>query len=439
MNEATEYASHRRVWRLAGPIILSNISVPLVGAVDTAVMGHLDSPGYLGAIALGALVFSFLYWGFGFLRMGTTGFVARDYGRDNLRGIHDTALRALVLSLLLGLAIIVLQRPLNTLAFHLLEAPAKIESMASQYMLIRIWSAPATLMIYALTGILIGMHDTRGALVLQLVLNGSNVVLDLLFVPVLGFGIAGVAVASLMAEIAAAAVGLALLWRLLTAYRLEPRRIFEPAGLLALMRANADIFVRTLCLVFSFSWFTAQGARLGESVLAANAVLMNFQNIASHGLDGFAHAVEALGGSAYGARSRQRFRQAVLRTSQWAVAASALLGIVYLVFGEALVGLFSDLPGVTADALTYLPWLALLPIVSVWSYQLDGIFIGTSRTAEMRNAMLVSTLLYLAVLEYTVPALGNHGLWLALVVFMVLRAVTLLAYYPRVTRVLDQP
>ncbi len=430
--------SHAGVWRLAGPIILSNISVPLVGAVDTAVMGHLDGPHFLAAIALGALVFSFLYWGFGFLRMGTTGFVARDFGRNDTRGVHDTLTRALFLSLVFGCAVVLLQRPLNQLAFSLLEAGPEVESLASQYVLIRIWSAPATLMVYALTGVLIGLHDTRSALYLQLALNLTNVALDLLFVPVLGFGIAGAAAASLIAEYAAAGFGLFLLRRLIGAYPVQRTRLLDPAALLVLMRANADIFVRTLCLVFSFAWFTAMGARLGEAVLAANAVLMNFQNLTSHGLDGFAHAAEALGGSAYGARDRDRFRLAVRRTSAWAIATSIATGLVFFVFGDALIALFSDLPGVRADAAAYLPWLAVSPLISVWSFQLDGIFIGTSRTAEMRNAMLASTLGYLVVVQWTMTAFGNHGLWLGLMVFMVLRAATLMAYYPRILRSMDE-
>lgn len=430
--------SHAGVWRLAGPIILSNISVPLVGAVDTAVMGHLDGPHFLGAIALGALVFSFLYWGFGFLRMGTTGFVARDFGRGDTRGVHDTLTRALLLSILFGILVVLLQAPLNRLAFSLLESSREVESLASEYVSIRIWSAPATLMVYALTGVMIGLHDTRSALYLQLVLNLTNVALDLLFVPVLGFGISGVAAASVIAEYGAAGFGLYLLRRLIRAYPVERARLLDPAALTVLMRANGDIFVRTLCLVFSFSYFTALGARLGESVLAANAVLMNFQNIMSHGLDGFAHAVEALGGSAYGARDRERFRVAVRRTTQWAVSTSVAAGLIYIAFGDALIALFSDLPGVRADAAAYLPWLALSPLVSVWSFQLDGIFIGTSRTAEMRNAMLASTLGYLVVMQWTMAAFGNHGLWLGLMVFMVLRAATLMAYYPRILRSMDE-
>lgn len=426
--------SHGEVWRLAGPIILSNISVPMVGAVDTAVMGHLDGPHYLGAIALGAMVFSFLYWGFGFLRMGTTGFVALDHGRGDRRAIHDTLLRALLLASVLGIAIIALQLPLDRLAFALITASADTEALASEYVLIRVYSAPAVLAVYALTGVLIGMHNTRAALVLQLVLNLTNVALDLLFVPVLGFGIAGAAWASVIAEYAAAVCGLLLLRRLLLAYSLERARLLDPAALSLLLRANLNIFIRTLCLVFSFAWFTNAGARLGDAVLAANAVLINFLNVASYGLDGFAHAVEALGGSARGAGNLERFRGAVRRTTEWAFITGAAVSLAYLLFGESLVALFSDLPTVRRDALEYLPWLVAAPLVSVWSYQLDGIFIGTSRTAEMRNAMIVSTLGYLALVEVFMPVLGNHGLWLALMAFMLLRAVTLLAYFPRIVR-----
>ncbi|KAA3631110.1 MAG: hypothetical protein DWQ08_05295 [Proteobacteria bacterium] len=200
------------------------------------------------------------------------------------------------------------------------------------------------------------------------------------------------------------------------------------------MRAKCDIFIRTLCLVFSFAYFTALGARFGDAILAANAVLMNFQNIMAYGLDGFAHAVEALGGSAFGAGSRARFASAVVRTTAWAVGASVLTGLVFYALGEELIALFSDLPSVRHDASIYLPWLIASPLLSVLSFQLDGIFIGTGRTAEMRNAMIASLAGYVLIVQWTAPALGNHGLWLALMAFMLLRATTLLAYYPRILR-----
>lgn len=431
-NTTTDEITHRTVWGLAAPIMLSNISVPMVGAVDTAVMGHLDGPEYIGAVALGALVFSFLYWGFGFLRMGTTGFVARAHGRGDSREVHDTLLRAMLLGLAFGSLVVIFKVPLDRLAFGILAGSDAVESLASQYVSIRIFSAPATLCIYAMTGALIGLQDTRGALYLQLVLNLTNVALDFLFVPVLELGVTGVAMASLIAEYSAVVFGIYLLKDQLRAHPFDWSRLSDTKALGVLMRANFDIFIRTLCLVFSFSYFTALGARFGDAILAANAVLMTFVNITAYALDGFAHAVEALGGSAFGAGRVERFKNAVKRSTQWAGLTAIIAVLGYWLFGDQLIALLTNQATVQNDAAEYLPWLVVAPIISVWSFQLDGIFIGTSQTAQMRNAMLLSTIGYLLILQFTVPAFGNHGLWLGLMLFMVLRAITLGAYYPKI-------
>ncbi len=430
---------HRRVWRLAGPIILSNISVPLVGAVDTAVVGHLPGPEAIGAVALGALIFSFLYWGFGFLRMGTTGFVARAFGAGNWRDLSDIFLRVLLLALVLGLATIGLGPSLIEFALYLLDSSAGVEGLAADYALIRIWSAPAVLCVYAFTGIFIGLHNTRAAFVLQLVLNLANVLLDLVFVLGFGWGIEGVALASLIAEYLAMLLGFYLLRRQLARAiaDFDRTRLLDRAALARLFSANINIFVRTLCVLFAFSYFTAMGAKQGEVVLAANAILMHLQSIMAYGLDGFAHAVEALAGSAYGARDRILFRRAVVYTSLWGVLISVLAGLVYLVFGESIIGLFTSIDSVAATALLYLPWMVVSPLLSVWSFQLDGIFIGTGHTREMRNAMIVSLLAYLALLQATIPWYGNHGLFLGLMVFMLIRAASLLFYFPGIEAAMD--
>ncbi|CAD7841925.1 MAG: DNA-damage-inducible protein F [Olavius algarvensis Gamma 3 endosymbiont] len=424
--------SYRKVWRLAGPIILSNISVPLVGAVDTAVVGHLPEAQYIGAVALGALIFSFLYWGFGFLRMGTTGFVAQAYGAGNWRELSDTLIRALLLAVALGLLTIAVGWPLIEFALHLLQSSAAVESLARDYAHIRIWSAPAVLCVYVFTGVFFGLHNMRAAFVLQLVLNISNMLLDLLFVLGFGWGVEGVALASLIAEYLAMLVGFYLLrYQIKNALRSFSRaRLLERAALAKLFQANSNIFIRTLCLLFAFSYFTAKGAQQGEVILAANAILLHLQSIMAYGLDGFATAAEALAGSAYGAGKRRVFRRAVLLTSIWAAIFALLIGLVYLLLGEVIIGLFTNIDAVAASALQFLPWMVAAPIISIWSFQLDGIFIGVSHTREMRNAMIVSLVAYLALLQWTIPAFGNHGLFLGLMCFMLIRALSLLFYFP---------
>ena len=424
--------SHRKVWILAGPIILSNVSQPLVGAVDTAVVGHLPGPEFIGAVALGALIFSFLYWGFGFLRMGTTGFVARYFGIGDRQGLSDTLLRVLILAVGLGLVTVALGFAIVDFALYLLDSSAEVEGLAADYAHIRIWSAPAVLCVYAFSGVLIGMHDTRAAFVLQLALNISNLLLDLLFVLGFGWGVEGVAAASVLAEYLAVGVGVYLLRRQIAqAFASYDRgRLLERAALLALFTANFNIFLRTLCLLFAFSYFTALGAKQGEVILAANAILMHLQSIMASALDGFAHAVEAMAGSIYGAGRRRLFRRAVAYTTFWGLVVSLAAGSAYYLFGEAIVGLFTGIDAVYETALVYLPWMVISPLVTVWSFQLDGIFIGTGHTREMRNAMLVSLLVYLAFLEWSLPALGNHGLFAGLLIFMSIRAATLLFYLP---------
>jgi len=433
----TDAEWNRRVWRLAGPIILSNLSVPLVGAVDTAVVGHLPDPVYIGAVAIGAVIFSFLYWGFGFLRMGTTGFAANALGAGDYREVRATAWRSILLATLLGACLIAVQVPVARIALWAMESGDTLDAQARLYFEIRIWSAPATLINYALLGVLIGIQRTGSALVLQLVLNGTNVALDLLFVVVLGHGVAGVAAATVIAEYLAVGVGL---WLILRAVPSATPRIrftadvLDPARLRALVQVNTNLFIRTLCLIYAFFHFTAVGTRMGELTLAANAVLLHLQHFLAYGLDGFAHAVEALAGAARGARDRAAFRAAVRTSTRWAAIVAVGFALLYLVAGGWIVALLTGIPEVRAEAMRYLPWLLLAPLVSVWSFQLDGIFIGTMHTVEMRNAMIVSLAIFLLAVWLLVPRYGNHGLWLAFTLLMVTRAVTLGLLYPRVER-----
>ncbi|MFV2032233.1 MAG: MATE family efflux transporter, partial [Gammaproteobacteria bacterium] len=324
-------------------------------------------------------------------------------------------------------------------ALYLLESSAQVEQLTAQYAHIRIWSAPATLSIYVFTGVFIGMHNTRRVFLLQIILNLSNILLDVLFVVGLNMGVEGVALATLIAEYLAAACGFLLLRSpVVTAIKqLNWHRLVERDALFQLMRANGNIFIRTLCLVFSLAYFTALSARMGEVVLAANAILLHFQNIMAYGLDGFAYAAEALAGSAYGAGKRHEFSRTVRLTSLWGAIIAGLVSLAYFLSGDLILRLFTNIGPVLDAAAVYLPWMIIAPLVSVWSFQLDGIFIGAGYTREMRNAMVVSMLVYLVLVSLLVPLWGNHGLFLGLSLFMVVRALSLGFYYPRIVAAME--
>ncbi len=428
---------HRRIWRLAGPIIISNISVPLLGAVDTAVVGHLPGPEYLGAVAIGALIFSFLYWGFGFLRMGTTGLTAQAVGAS-LPGARQLILyRALVLAAAIATVILISQVLIAWCAFRLVDASPAVESLAGTYYRIRIWGAPATLANYAILGWFLGLQNARIPLALQVFTNGVNIVLDLWFVLGLGWGVGGVAAATVLAEYSGLVLGAVLVLsrvRRRGEWRVGWAAVFDGREISRMMVINIDIFVRTLCLIFAFAYWTAQSARLGDTILAVNAVLANFNAIAAYGLDGFAHAAEALVGRAMGAGDRAAFARAARVSMIWAGLCAALIALVYWAAGDLIVAVMTDLPEIRRLAADYLPWAVALPLVSVWAFAYDGIFIGATRTRALRNGMLVSLVLYLVAANIGLRLWGNHGLWAALAIFMALRAGTLFLQYPALLR-----
>ena len=432
---------HRRVWALAGPIMLANLTTPLLGAVDTAVVGHLPDAKYIGGVAVGSLIFSFLFWGFGFLRMGTTGFSAQAFGAGDRPELRAALLRPLALAAGFGLLAILVQSPVRQVALWAVDPSAAVSGEATAYFDIRIWSAPAALANLTVLGWLLGVQRARAALVLQIALNGINIVLDLVFVLGFGWGVAGVAWATLIAEVSAAVLGLAIVLRSLEplSSRLDLGQLMDRRKLVALFKVNVDIFLRTIMLLLAFGTFTAQGAGMGDLGLAGSAVLVQFMTIISYGLDGLAHAVEILAGSAFGARNRRTFRQAVIACGLWSLVAAVLLTIVFALAGSSLIALMTDIESVRDTAGTYLWWVVLSPLVSVWSFLLDGIFIGATRTAAMRNAMLLSLLFFLAVVWLLVPAWGNHGLWLAFMLFLTARAITLGFYYPALERAASRP
>jgi len=430
---------NRKTWQLAGPIIISNISVPMLGAVDTAVVGHLPGAHYLGAVAVGALIFSIVYASLNFLRMGTTGLTAQALGAGDPDQIRSWLARACILSIILGAFLILLHQPIGWAALQIISPSAKVAPLAQEYFQIRIWSAPATLMNFALLGWFFGIQNTRAALYSQLYMNGANIILDIWFVTGLGWGVEGVAWATLISEVTA--LGFAMYLARNELKRLGGKwqfhRIKDRSRLLLMFRVNRDIFVRSMFLQASFVTFTSLSARMGDTVLAANSVLLIFQSIMAYALDGFANAVEALAGEAYGAQNRAIFRKAVVATSWWALIFSLFFVVGYLVAGEQLVNLLTTVSEVREQAMIYLIWAAISPIVSVWSFQLDGIFIGTTRTADMRNMMALSFVILWVAIALLVPRHGNHGLWLAFTIFMAVRGVSLGVLYPRLERSIE--
>ncbi|WP_347266418.1 MATE family efflux transporter [Paracoccus sp. (in: a-proteobacteria)] len=430
---AADALTHRRVLAIALPVVLSNATIPILGAVDTGVIGQLGAAGPIGAVGLGAVILASVYWVFGFLRMGTSGLVAQAHGAGDAgeSGAHLT--RALIIGLAAGLSFILLQLPLFAAAFALAPASAEVEALARQYLAIRIWGAPATISLYAVTGWLIAVERTRALLVLQLLMNGLNIGLDLWFVLGLGWGVPGVAAATLVAEWSGLALGL---WFARHALRAALRAggLAAREQLEELARVNGDIMIRSVLLQGSFTGFMFLGAGQGDVTLAANQVLLQFLGIVAYGLDGFAFAAESLVGQAVGARRPERLRRAVALTSGWGVAGAVALSAVFLLAGPAIIDLLTTSAEVRLAARDYLPWLVAAPLIGIAAWMLDGIFIGATRTRAMRNSMVLSVAAYAGLVAVLPQVMGNHGLWAALMALNALRGLTMWWAYPQVRR-----
>jgi MATE family multidrug resistance protein len=426
--------THRRVVQIAGPIVLSNATVPLLGAVDTGVIGQLGDPASLGAVGIGAVILATLYWAFGFLRMSTSGLAAQAHGAGDAAERSAVLLRALIVGAVAGLVLVLAQVILFAAAFAVAPASEQVETLAGQYLSIRIWGAPATIALYALTGWLIGLGRTRGILVLQLWQNGVNIGLDLWFVLALGWGVPGVAVATLIAEW----TGLMLaLWlardAFVPGFRAGLARLWDAVALRRMFTASRDILGRTVILQLSFTSFVFLGAWFGDVTLAANQVLMQFLEVTAYALDGLAFAAEALIGQAIGARSVSQTRAAGRICMQWGIGGAIGLALIFAATGPAIIDLLTTSPEVRAEARAYLPWLVAAPLIGIAAWIYDGIFIGAMLTGHMLRAMLLSVAVYILALLILVPLAGNHGLWAALMVLNATRTYTLWRLYPKVT------
>lgn len=421
---------------IAWPIILSNLSTPLLGLVDTAVIGNLGDPALIGAIAIGAMIFSFLFWGFGFLRMGTTGLVAQASGARDEAEAKASFYRATILAGAIAMILLLIQKPLATAAFSLIEGSEAVETAALTYFSIRIWGAPFSLVHLAVLGYLLGQGKSTQILYLQLLLNGINIILDVVFVVYLDWGVAGIAAATLIAEFIAAMFGLILvLNHMRSAYgsaTIDWRRLKKIEALVRMLNVNRDIMIRTLCLIFAFAWFTNEGAKAGDVLLAANAILMQFVSFSAFFLDGYALAAESLVGVSVGARNQQQYSLTLRYICELGFANSVLLSAAFALAGPFVIDVLTNVPEVRDASREYLVWAIAAPVVSLWCYLLDGVFIGATCTREMRNAMIFSLIAYMAGWFLLKDQFANHGLWLSLHLYFIARAVSLAWYLPNV-------
>ena len=423
--------THSRVLKIAFPIVISNATVPILGAVDTGVVGQLGLVAPIGAVGIGAVILGALYWIFGFLRMGTTGMTAQALGAGNKEEVVALLTRSLMIGVAAGLMVIFMQLPLFWAAFQLSPASVEVEGMARQYMQIRVWSAPAAIALYGVNGWLIAQERTRAVLVLQLWMNGLNIGLDLWFVLGLGWGVEGVAIATFLAEWSGLALGL---WLCRPAFVGRAWRdwvvVFDRTRLKAMALVNSDIMIRSVLLQIIFISFLFFGADFGDVTLAANQILLQFLEITAYALDGFALSAETLVGQALGARNRTALRRSALLTSGWGLVFVVALSVVFWAFGGAIIDVMTTSEAVRTEARIYLVYMIAAPAIGIASWMLDGIFVGATRSRDMRNMMALSFMVYAVAIAVLVPVWGNHGLWLALLISFVARGLTLAWRYP---------
>ncbi|WP_299599267.1 MATE family efflux transporter [uncultured Tateyamaria sp.] len=427
--------THKRVLRIALPIVLSNATVPILGAVDVGVVGQMGEAAPIGAVAMGAIILSTVYWIFGFLRMGTVSLAGQAAGAGDDDEVSAWLTRALLVAGMGGAGLILLQFPIVWLAFQLSPASAEVESLARDYLFIRIWTAPAAIAVYALTGWLVAMERTGGVFWVQLVMNGVNIILNFVFVLGFGWGVSGVAIATVIAEVLGAGLGL---WFCRAAFdrpawRDWPR-VLRRAQLIKMALLNTDILLRSLMLMIIFSSFVFLGARFGDVTLAANEVLIQFMYITAYAMDGFAFAAETLIARAYGRRDPMRVRRSALMTSMWGMAICCITAGAFLFVGPWLIDVMAKDIEVQMVAREYLWWMVAAPLVGCAAWMFDGIFIGAGRGRDMRNMMAISFVLYWLAVLILLPLMGNHGLWAAILISFVARGVTLGLRYPALER-----
>ncbi|XEC93097.1 MATE family efflux transporter [Paenibacillus tarimensis] len=432
----TQPFTHRQYLILAFPLIVSTLSTPILGAVDTAVIGRMSDPSYIGGVAVGALIFNTMYWLLGFLRVSTTGFTAQAHGANNEQEKAVSFLRPMFIAILFGLLFIAAQYPIMKLAALLLGTTDAVTEKASVYFYIRIWGAPFTLLNYVMIGWLMGMSKVRLSLAAQIFMNVLNITLDFLFVIGFGLGVAGVATATLISEISACVLGAWIIIRTRQIKRsdISIGALLESSSLVKMLKTNRDLFLRTACLLTMTCIFTAKGASLGEVVLAANAILLQIHYLMAYLLSGFANASSIIVGRAIGGRNEPLYQRAFSLSAQWGVYAAIGLAICLLLFVGPFLSLFTTIDEVKSTASEYIVWMLLYPLAGFWGLQLEGIFSGATEARSIRDSIMTSLVIYLIAVWLFIPQFGNHGVWLSFILFSVSRSLFLWRYVPKLTR-----
>ncbi len=433
---------NRAIIAIAGPAILANSSAPLVGLVDTWAIGHLPDPGLLAAIGLGSVIFNFIFWAFGFLRMGTTGFIAQARGRNDTALLVTGLWRSLALALALGMVLVVLQDAIFLLALKALAPPESVADTTMVYMKIRIWAAPATLMVYAISGVFFGLGKTTAVLAQQLVLNLSNAALNILFVVVLDFGVAGIAWGTLIAQWLAVLVGVWLLLQIFDSNTLlaglKRSQTWLLSGFRNLIAVNGFIFIRTIFLMTALSLIMRVAGGMGDVEMAASHVVMQYMLLISLGLDGFAHATEALAGAAWGEGSAKAFRRWVWLTGLWGLLASVAYALLFWIAGNTITHVLTDIPAVRETVAGLMPIVVALPVIAVACYQFDGVYIAATAAAAMMVTMALAFVVYLLVLGPLSSQYGLAGVWGSVLIFMAVRGIGQALWYPRLESKIGQ-
>ena len=418
---------NKKILNLAIPNIISNLSIPLLSSVDTAVVGHLDKLSYLGAIAVGTMIFNFIYWGFGFLRMGTTGLTAQAVGKEDEQESINILGRATSFAIFSSLLLIIFQGYIVDLALGIITSTDEVELYAKEYFHIRIYAAPATLILYGFHGWFLGNQNAKYPLILSVAVNVLNIIFNLFFIYGMGMKSEGVALGTVVAQYLGLLLAIILYLRKYSNLTklLVINSVFDFSSLKKFFSLNFDIFIRTLGLILVLSYFTVVSADFGEEILAANTILFQLWMILAYGVDGFAFAAESLVGKYYGASDKNNIIKVIKYSMFWGVGLGVLTSFIYYLFGEQILFIYTDKINIVNICLTYFIWIIIAPIINSFCFIWDGIFIGATASKAMRNTMIICVLLFFVTYYFSKDFLLNDGLWLSITIFMVLRAVTL--------------
>ncbi|MGO4889965.1 MATE family efflux transporter [Anaerobacillus sp. MEB173] len=428
--------SNKEYLTLAIPLIVAGISTPVLGAVDTAVVGRMPDPSFIGGVAVGTLIFNTMYWLLGFLRVSTTGFTSQAQGSNNEMEMTLSFLRPMVIAVLFGIFFIAVQYPILQAACYLVGASEAVTNHAETYFSIRIWGAPFTLLSYVIIGWLVGLGKVRLSLTTQIFMNVLNIILDLIFVLGFGFGVAGVASATLISEISAVLFGLLMIYRAqqLHISKIKVNMILETAPLMKMLKVNRDLFLRTVCLLTMTVIFTAKGASMGEVTLAANAILLQIHYLLAYFFGGFANASSILVGRAIGSKDEDLYKRAFTLSAQWGILSAIVLSICISILGEYVVSLFTTISIVKEITVSLLIWMIIFPFVGFWYAQLEGIFSGATEAKFIRNSIILALLVFFTANWLFIPLYENNGLWLAFILFMLARSLFLWMYVPKLRK-----